>query len=240
MAVTVYRDQKIWLDGLDLTGKTNAIGLEVVDETDDNTTFGDQTRSNIGGLTAVTASIEGLADPDTADQVLFNAVGINDKPLSFGADGNQGSVAYIMPALIGSYSPEGEVGRLFRFSAAAASRAVQARGTIMENLVGLTASADGTGRQLGALSATQKLYAALHILAVDNPADTIDVIVESAPTNTFAAATTRITFAQAGAVGGQWGTPPVAGPVTDTWWRIVSTIAGATPAFDLAAIFAIR
>lgn len=239
MAVQVYKDQKIWLDGLDLTGNTNAIGLEIGNETEDDTTFGDNTRSNVPGLPVVTASMDGLVETATSDKALFDAVGVLNAPLSFGADANVGSPVYAFPALIGSYSPEGEVGRLFRYSASAAGRGEVVRGTIMENLVGRATSGNSGILQLGAVAADQRLYAALHVLKVDNPADTIAVIVESAPTVGFAAPTQRLAFNQASAPGGQWITPDPPVAITDTWWRVGFTIAGTTPAFDFVAILGI-
>ena len=238
MAAQVLKDQKIWLGGLDLTGDTNAIGVDPTVETEDNTTFGDGNRSNVGGLLAVTASIEGIADPETADAKLFDALGVEGEPLSYGDSGDQGAVVYTMPALIGSYAPGGEIGRLFRFTASAVSRKL-VRGTLMENLTGVAATGNGTARELGAVAAAQKLYAALHVLAVDDPGDSLTIEIESDSAAGFSTPTTRLSFSAVNAVSGVWAVP-VAGPITDTWWRVTHTVAGTSPAFAYAAILGIQ
>jgi len=97
----------------------------------------------------------------------------------------------------------------------------------------------GVARNLGAVSATQKLYAILHVL--DIPAGTLptlDVLVNSAATQA-GSMTTRLTFAQQIAQGGVYAVP-VAGPFTDTWWAVGFTVGGtASPSFKVSASVAI-
>jgi hypothetical protein len=235
----IYDDQRIFFDGLEISGETNAIGLEYVAETEDNSTFGIGTRSNVGGLTTATAAVEGFLDPEKADPVLFDAVGMDGKVLSFGLDGDDGSLAYTLNALLGEYSPEGEHGRLLKFSASAVSRSRPVRGTVMANATGLAATGNGTARQLGQVAVGQKLFAAIHLLAVDDPADSITVSIESDADSGFASPTVRTTFAAANVIGGQWAVP-VPGEIADPWWRVAYSISGATPAFSLVAILGIH
>lgn len=236
---TVYDDQRIFFDGLEITGETNVIGFDYAAETEDNTTFGSGTRSNVAGLTAATAVIEGFLDPEKADPVLFDAVGFDGKVLSFGLDGADGDLAYTLNTIIGEYSPEGEIGRLLKFSANAVSKERPVRGTIMANATGLAATGNGTARNLGQVAAGQELFAAIHLLAVDAPGDSITVSIESDADAGFASPTTRTTFAASNAIGGQWAVP-VPGPITDPWWRVAYSISGATPAFSLVAILGIH
>jgi hypothetical protein len=61
------------------------------------------------------------------------------------------------------------------------------RGTLMKNAT-VSATGNGTGFQLGAITTAQKIYAAIHVIgdpAGTNP--TLDVILQSAPANAFAA-----------------------------------------------------
>jgi hypothetical protein len=103
-----------------------------------------------------------------------------------------------------------------------------------------TATGTGTGLNLGAVAAGKRLYASLHVLSVAGTATpTITGRIESSVDNTFAAPTTRATFAAATAVGGQvLRTDGTA--YTDTWWRIAWTISGTTPSFLFAAALGIR
>src|SRR6266545_2313541 len=82
----------------------------------------------------------------------------------------------------------------------------------------------GSGCNLGAVSATLKLYATFHVFGT--PGTTITVVIESAAASNFAGATTRATIGPLTTAGGTWLTP-VAGAVTDTWWRLrVTAITG--------------
>ena len=90
-----------------------------------------------------------------------------------------------------------------------------------------TASGTGTGQELGAVAAQQRMYAALHVLSVSGTAS-ITARVESDADNTFAAATTQLTFTAAAS-----GTSPQGQflttdgtAITDTWWRPAWTITG--------------
>ncbi|HEY9416720.1 MAG TPA: hypothetical protein VIQ30_18350, partial [Pseudonocardia sp.] len=86
---------------------------------------------------------------------------------------------------------------------------------------------------VGAVASGQFAYAALHVFSAGT---TMTVQVQSAATVGFASPTTRGTFSAATAVGGLWLTR-VAGPITDTYWRLnVSAITGT---FQVAGVIAI-
>ena len=93
-----------------------------------------------------------------------------------------------------------------------------------------TASGTGTGLQLGAVPAGRRLYAALHVLSVAGTTPSITVTVESDDANTFASATTRLTFDAATAAGGQV-LRTTGDAITDTWFRVTWTISGTSPSF---------
>ena len=70
--------------------------------------------------------------------------------------------------------------------------------------------------------------------------DTLDVTIESDATNSFSGGeTTRGTFSQISAITSQWLTP-VAGAITDTWWRIRYVIAGSSPSYEFIATIGIK
>ncbi len=135
-----------------------------------------------------------------------------------------------------SYTPiEGAVGDLAmgRVSGVSSTGPVVRGKLLHPSNVSRTSSSVGTGRQLGAVVAGKSMYAALHVIAVSGTNPTLDVIVQSDDNAGFTSATSRITFAQTGAVGAAWGA--VAGAVTDDYWRISYTIGGTdTPTFAFA------
>jgi hypothetical protein len=97
------------------------------------------------------------------------------------------------------------------------------RGTILKNATtNITGNGDGTAYELGAVTATERVYAAVHIHAVDG--GTVAVKIQSDDNEGMASATDRITFSTSTGVTSQW--KELAGPVTDTWWRANWTYAG--------------
>lgn len=239
MAVEVLTDAKVWLAEFDISGKLNAVSLQYGAEMVDDTVFGDDTRSRAGGLKTVALGVEGYFDGADVDPALFGEIGVADNPVTVAHVSTIGNIAYLFKSIAGDYSPGGQVGDMFAFSAGAEATGGLIRGTLMVNAAAVAATANGTGRQLGAVGATQSLYAALHVTAASGTTPTLDAVVESDDNSGFTTATTRITFTQATAVTSQWATP-VAGAITDDWWRIQYTIGGTTPSFDFAVAIGIQ
>jgi hypothetical protein len=101
-----------------------------------------------------------------------------------------------------------------------------------------TSSGNGGGIQLGAIASGQSAYAVLH--AYGATSGTIDVTIESDATNSFAGAeTTRFTFTQVTTTATYEFLTPLAGPITDTWWRAKWTSA-ATPDHDISVSLGIQ
>jgi hypothetical protein len=95
-----------------------------------------------------------------------------------------------------------------------------------------------SGHQFAAVASGQSVYAVLH--AYGATSGTIDVTIESDATNSFSGAeTTRFTFTQVTTTATYQFQTPLAGPITDTWWRAVWTSA-ATPDHDISVSLGIR
>lgn len=243
MAKLVLHDQRVWLGGYDLSGAVNSLALEHGAEARDVATLESNTRIQASGLKSVAASLEGYFETDGGiDEELFNRIGLTDAPLSYGAAGAaEGDLAYSFQALAAEYSPGGQIGEMMQFaaSAQAASGDGLVRGTLMHNGAE-TASGNGTGRQLGAVAAGQKLFGALHVLAAAGTGPTLDVTIESDDNSGFTSAVTRMTFAQQTGIGFEWATP-IEGPITDDWWRVVWSLGGTGgPSFTFPLILAIQ
>lgn len=241
MAIQVLKDCKLWLDGWDLSGDMNALALRYGAELQDDTVFGDDTRSRAGGLKTVAVQHEGYwnGGADQVDDALFQSIGVADKPMTFGPEtGADGERAFTVLTNLGEYAPGGEIGAMLAFSVSGEATGPLVRATVMHNAAE-TASGNGVARQLGAVGATEKLYAALHVVAVSGTTPTLDVTVESDDAVGFLTPTTRITFAQATAIGSEWATP-VAGAITDDWWRVTWTISGAGPSFTFIVTIGIQ
>lgn len=242
MAPRVLTDCKLWLDGFDLSGDMNALGLDYASETQDDTVFGDDTRSRLGGLKTFGFNHQGLwnGGDDEVDDVLFGDIGLVDVLMSAAPEiGAAGETAYFGRIGLAEYSPAGVIGEIFRFTVSGEASDTPVQGTIMLNGSALTASGNGTARQLGAVAAGEKLYAGIHVLAASGTSPTLDVTVESDDNSGMTSATTRITFSQFTAIGSEWATP-VDGAITDDWWRIDYTIGGTSPSFDVIVLLGIQ
>jgi len=234
MATTILTDCKVYVGGYDLSTAHNKLGLDYAAEAVDDTSFGMAARSSKGGLKTVKVVNEGWADYGAvlADELLFAEVGQVDRVMSIaplvGADAE---AAYFFKAAQLAYKPGAQVGALMKFTFDAAGRGDGLiRGTILHPATtARAASGNGVARQLGAVVVGKKLYAALHVLQVANPADTLVVKVQSDDAVGFPSSADRIAFASASAVGAQYSS--IAGPITDDWFRINYTITGGAPSF---------
>lgn len=235
MATQVLTDSKLYVAGFDLSGQMNALGLDYSAEMLDATTFGADTRINAGGTKAIVAAHEGLWDSSTSaapDPVIFSRVGTQNVPVTIcPTTGADGEVAYIFRAIHSEYSPAASRGELLAFSVTmeGSDGAPLVRATVLQPAGAETTTGTGTGRELGAVSSSQSLYGALHVISASS-GDTLDVIVESDEDNNFNTATTRLTFSEQSAVGSEW--QSVAGAIADTFYRVSFTIGGTDPSFS--------
>ncbi|BCJ45316.1 hypothetical protein GCM10010168_85850 [Actinoplanes ianthinogenes] len=237
-----------WFSGYDMTADLNSTQLALSYDALEDTAFLDGARSRIAGLEDAQLSEagwwQGGAANAAVDPVAFAALGGTPRLVTNSPDGAEQSVAYFYRARTFSYQTFGQVGEVMPFQLSAQSAKVggvagigAVRGRVLKSnrTANVTATgAVGTAFQLGAVAAGQYLYAGLHAFAVGT---TLTGVVESAPDNTFGAATTRITFSGITTVGDTWGAR-VAGPITDTWYRL--RITAITGTFTVACIAGIK
>lgn len=155
-----------------------------------------------------------------------------------GSGGADGAVAFTGKGLETQYQIlSGAPGEIAPFSLTAMGlSAPLVRGTVLHpTTTARTTSSTGTGQQLGALSATQSMYLALHVVAISG-SPTFSVVLESDDNSGFTSPTTRITSASYSAsTGSEW--QSVAGAVTDTYWRVKWTVTGGTsPSITFLAV----
>jgi len=231
MAELVITNGKLLFGGYDFSGNMNALAINAGAEILDKTTIGATSRQRIAGLKTMEMQHEGFWSAGTGepDGILFGKVGGTSDPMTIsptsGADGDD---AFISSVLVGEYSPGGAIGEVMPFSVSAELNEDElVRGTVMHNAT-RTAGGSGTARQLGAVGATQKLYAALHITSITG--GTLTVTVESDNASGMTSPITQATFTAATAIGGEW-LAPIAGAIADDWWRVSWTYTGTTVDF---------
>lgn len=245
MAKSVLTNVRLFAVAADLTSSSNKVELSAEVEAKETTNYASQGyKEVIGGLASAEISAEGqweAADPSKVDDASWAQLG-GTGPWSVSANNGAavGDLAYFTRALRADYKLFGSVGDVAPWTGTAKSAWPLVRGQFAHPPgTARTASGTGTGLQLGAVPAGKRLFAALHLLSAAGTTPSITARVESSADNTFAAPTTRLTFAAATAAGGQiLRTDGTA--VTDTWWRLAWTVTGTTPSFLFAAALGIQ
>lgn len=244
MAIQVLNNAVVWWQQFDFSGDHNQVSLAEAEDDLDSGVFGDVAHRTHLGAGRITASGTVLyqAGSGLVDTNLAPELAAIDRVISISPDGgDDGERAYSFLAAIARHSPfEGAAygGLLVSIWGAAGRGTVLVPGTILHPKTVRTATGNGTGRNLGAVSAAQSVYGALHVFTVSGSSPTLDVIVQSDSDNTWASPISRLTFAQKTAVGAEW--KSAAGAITDGWWRVNYTIAGTTPSFTFAVVTGIR
>lgn len=253
MVGLILQNQKIFIDGIDASGFTNQVALTNMGGAIENTTLGMTTKSRLPGILDVSCDIDGYFD-GTQDVDLFSLLGsqITARPISICPNSTvaAGDVVYFFNAEQASYAYSGQIGKVFGWklksstssAPTSSSGSPLVSGQVIMPVTTVTTTAVSAGKNLGAVSATQSVYAALHVTAISGTATpTITMIVQSGTTSGFGAPVTRLTFpAITLAAGIQGAYQTAVGAITDTWWRASYTISGTTPSFTIALFVGIK
>ena len=103
----------------------------------------------------------------------------------------------------------------------------------------VTATSNSTPVQIGALTAAQNVYAAIHVFSATGTTPSLTAQIQSGATSGGAFTNRGSAGAALTAAGGQWLSTGLAAAVTDTWWRISWTVVGGTPSFVVLASIAV-
>lgn len=244
MSTIIYTNARMFVGGYELSGIQNQMGLNYSADMLDGTVFGQTTRVNKPGLKNVEISGSGFWDVAAVgtsyDSVLYSRIAAAKEVVSLAPEGQVvGDTVFFVEGVNGSYNPiSGAVGELIAFEINMQAQTLAlVRGKV--GAVGTkTVTGNESGVQLGALSATQRLFAALHVVDPSGTTPSIDVVVQSDDTSGFGTPTDQITFSQVTTTAGaQWGSKM--GAVTDTWWRIKMTLAGTSMSYKVFCSFGI-
>lgn len=229
MATFVIKDTRLLVGGLDLSGSINECSVSYQAEIKDATVMNPNgARDKRSGLMDIALDHRGFWDT-APDEPLFLAINGTEQIITAAPESALvGGVGYSFKAQQASYAPGARVGEMFGFSVRAEGKGRLVRGTILLNSA-LTATGNSTPTLLGAVSAAQKVYAVMHVLAVAGATPTLDVKLQSDDASGFLSPIDRIVFAQMTQPGAQF--LSAAGPITDTYWRLSWTIAGTSPSF---------
>lgn len=227
MAVFALVDAEILQGGARLTCASNTFTLDAQSTEQDATTFCSggwrETISTVKGWTLTPAGFWDVA-ADESDDLLWPQWGGTGNPTSVvpAAGTTEGSAAYLGEGVVLGLGPMGgAVGDLAGNRQQIRGVGRLARGVLGSNVEAIGATANGTGHQLGAVTAGQRFVAAVHVLAATG---TWSVSVQHDDNAGFTTATTLGTT-----VAVTSGTAPLGGLITSTaataddYWRAVFT-----------------
>lgn len=132
MSTFIYRNAIILFGATQLHGALNTFNVEFAAEMQDETTFGDDTRVNKGGLFTVGMSGSGFFDPALGvEEALFPDVGDDDTivvvfPDGITEGGTTTGMGYAMKGVIENYNLGGSVGDLLGVDFAVQGRGIEA------------------------------------------------------------------------------------------------------------------
>lgn len=243
MAVAKFYNANLYFGGYALATDHSMVKVTEGAEELDATVFQQTTRKHIGGLYTVDLAGEylqqyGAGQVEAILQTHLNASVVYVVTPDTATVGDR---AFLGTALMSALSPMGgTVGELHKgaWSSKASNGQPCVRGQMFKAAGAVTANSASTMVQLGALSSSQRMYAAIHVLSASGTSPTLDVIVRSDDNVTPTSPTTRITLTQATGITSQLSS--VAGAITDDYWGITWTIGGSsTPTFSFVVALGI-
>lgn len=242
----VLSNCRLYLAGYDLSGDMNQMKVGYKAEVKEVTTFVPAgmplAKRKVSGLTDTVMQHAGLyqAGLELIDDILWSKFALVDEVMSvYPETGAEGEVGYAARVIEAEYAPGAKIGDVLSFNVTAEGDGILLRPTLI-SAAQLSVSGVGTAFNLGAVAGGKSLYPVMHVLAVEGTSPTLDLVIESDDAGAFASPITRASFAQAAGRGAQW-LGPIAGDITDTWWRARWTIGGTnSPKFLVAVGLAIQ
>ncbi len=236
MANLVLTDVLVLVNGADLTGNSNKLEVATsVEELDATDFYSGGWREQVGGLASHEWTLEGYweaGDTSKPDDRLWTDLGTT-ACWTAAMQQATGSVAYLGNVYNGSHKIGGEVGTIAPLEARGLGNGRVVRGQLLHPAAtARTTTGTTTGVQLGALTASQAMFGALHVVSTSGTGPSLIVKLQSASTQ-GGSYTDRITFTTA-TTSRTSQLSSVAGAVTDTWWRVSYTIAGTSPSYLFA------
>lgn len=226
MAPRAIVASKVWLDTFDVSSDLTAFALSLDANPEDISVLdGSGTRRYSPMLESGSFSLAGIwqAGTDKINEILATRFALQNTLLTVVPEtGADLEAAYLLRVLEAQYDGiVGAVGSALRFKASGGLSNACVRGFLLSS-GNKAASGNGSVLTLAGPILGQKLYGSLHVLSMTG-GGTLTCKIQSAPTLGFAAPVDRISFAGTTVRTTQWATP-VAGPITDGFWRATWTL----------------
>lgn len=214
----ILTDATIIADARDLSGESNEVSIEFSRDDLNNTTFRSEGIEHRAGMIDATGSVSGFWNADTDEQI--SDLGTDSVALVIAPDAAAGTPCFVLDAKVTNVSRLGAIGELtpFSFQFGNARRTGAAHGRILFNpTTVVTVPVAGTGFQLGSVSGSSSITFHVYVLRADDGGE-VDVDIESSATNGWTLPDVEDSIA--GLSEGDSASVTVAGPVTNSWWRV--------------------
>lgn len=237
MTPNVLTNVPLYVGSLRIADMINTFQLgAMTDELDTTNAASDGYKEYATALKSADCSFSGFwRVPDGAenpDAYLAGKVGTSLHPVSV----QQGGVAYILASVSTKHGWGAAIGQLSKIDLAFKGSAPLARGKVIEEYVG-GADHNSAAVNLGAVAAGKRLYVAVHVFALTGTVPTLDLTIQSDADSGFASPVTRSTVPQFTAPGYYY--TAIAGPITDTHYRVACNTGGTGPSTDYAVLLGI-
>jgi len=226
VAKQVLTNVRYFLGIVDLTTQSNKVELDWSAEDKDTTNYGSNgKKERIAGLEDVAISAEGQEEHGSLGYIgdhWWNSSRLVEAHTIGSHTADVGAMAYITEAVKLAKKTLGAAGDVNGYTLTANGNAGLGIGQFAQSSgTPVTAAVDGTAIQLGALSASQRLIASLHVLSVAGTnTPELTMIVESDSVEAFSGSPeTRLTFSTFTTTGSEVQRSAV-GAHTDTWYRV--------------------
>jgi hypothetical protein len=241
MAKYVLKNCGLFLGTMDLSNCHNSLALTTTVKTVDGTVFGATVEEIVAGVKTVDLTSTGYWDDSTGtytDKDFYDtltdkedaAIVLPQERTVVGA--SPCTAAHMFKPFKIGYTPiSGGKGEMRKFTATAKGWGDLYSGKLLHYALRTSSPGSGTACNCGALSAGQTLYGALCFYNCN--CTNLQVLIQSAPTESFVAPTTRITFSTVSTTTSEWKTLGP-GAITDTWWRVYWSFTGTAAGFAVA------
>jgi hypothetical protein len=221
----------ILFDRFDLSGALNQVGLPLTAEEKDFTNFASRGwKEGRVGIIGGEWSMTGFNDALLTEAPLWDQITSRTHVPLVVSETNPmavGDIVWSTWVRKTSFKRDNPVGEPSRFDATFTTDKSVLRGKCLGYGDEVSATGNGTGQNLGAVSTTQTVVAVLQVLAVGSGTPNMVVKVQSDGDNTFGSAADQITFAAVTSDPSTWSQRleiPAGVAITDTWWRELHTI----------------
>ena len=242
MGTFVIEDCEIYLNEHDVTADVTSVTPSIMrDEVDATTMASNGYKEFKAGLASSQAALATYYDGDLIESAIRPLEGVSGSVLTATFDDQFGSAALFGSGMVLSVDRGFQIGDMAKLDSQVrlSGREGLIYGHLLVPKATKTATGNGTGSQLGAVTAAQKVWAAAHVFSVAGTATpTLTLKVQSDDNSGFTSATDRITFTDFTAAGVEY--KSLAGAVTDDYWRVSWTISGTSPQFSVAVVVGIQ